>query len=373
MLMLLDREVPPGAARQLSLSLCRYKVLVAGLLVLVRYSMNQDEIARQLNQVMVDLLVQDGHIKTPAIERAFREIFRHRFLPNEISVADIYQDKTIILKESSSEGPLECGLPISSSTMPGLLASILGAADIRPGYLAALIGNLVEASGEVITMEIDADIAIQAQEKFSVLGYQNIRCIASDGSTGYPAKAPYQRIIITASCADVPEAWKQQIDRNGFLVLPLSLSQRASLYPMMVFEKIGDQLIGKVASNLVTVGFIPMYGDHVSYRVQYDKTITKLESAIFRNIRSQLAFADNKSITLIALLEIASAIESGPDRIESIEAKAIYDQTINKWQQLKKPKVEDFEFHLLANNQLLRDHNWHFNKENHTLFVRVLS
>jgi len=346
--------------------------------------MNQEEIARQLNQVMVDLLVQDGHIKTPSLERAFREVFRHRFLPNEISAADIYQDKTIILKKSSSDGPLESGMPVSSSTMPGLLASILEAADIRPGwhvmhvgtgpgYLAALIGNLVTASGEVITIEIDAEIARQAQEKYSALGYQNIGCIASDGSIGYPAKAPYQRIIITASCADVPEAWKQQIDRNGFLVLPLSLSQRASLYPMIVLEKVGDQLIGKVASNLVMVGFIPMYGDHVSYRVQYDKRITKLESAIFRNIRSQQAFADNKSIILIALLEIASAIESSPDSIESIEAKGIYDQSINKWLQLNKPNVEDFKFHLLAKNQSLRDYNWHFSKENHTLFVRVLS
>jgi len=341
--------------------------------------MNPEEFARQLNHVMVDLLLQGGQIKTLDVEKAFRKVLRHKFLPKGMNIAEVYQDKTIILKQSATDG-----LPLSSSTMPGLLASILEAANLKPGmrvmqigtgpgYLAALIGHLVTASGAVVTIEVDADIAKTAREQLDYMSYGNIQCVVTDGSLGYTQQAPYQRIIVSASCANVPEAWMDQLEENGLLILPFSLSQRASLYPMLSFKKTGNHFIGKVASSLVTVGFIPLCGKHVTYQVLYEKSITKVETSVFRNLRDHYKGTDYKAIALIVLLEIAKATELMPEGIDTLEPMELTARSINLWKQLKNPRIEDFRFYLLPRTQTIGSYIWHFSKEHNQLFVTVRS
>lgn len=347
--------------------------------------MDPEELARQFNHNMVDLLIQGGQIRTPAIERAFREVLRHQFLPPDINVAEVYQDRTIVLKEAAAGGPLPPGMPLSSSTMPGLLASILEAAELRPGmhamqigtgpgYLAALMANLVTDSGRLVTVEVDVDMAERAGRKLHSLGHLNVRCVCADGSLGYPPAAPYQRIIVTASCAEVPQAWMDQLDRDGLLILPFSPSQRAGLYPVIAFQKQGERLLGTVASSLVTVGFIPLYGQGVACRVLYEQSIADLESAAFRQLRqSGYQGEAYRAILLVVLLEIARAVQSGAGAIGSMDPGALGEKSIELWKHLHRPKVRDFHFHLLPAGRSKEDNRWHFRKDLHELFVTVRS
>lgn len=345
--------------------------------------MNQEELARQLNYNMVDLLLQRGQIRSPAIEKAFRAVLRHALLPPDVNVAEIYQDKTIILKEATADAALPVGTPLSSSTMPGLLAAILEASEIQPGmrvlqigtgpgYLAALIGHLVTDSGTLTTIEIDNDIAEKARVRLSTSGYRNIHCVVADGYLGYPHMAPYNRIIVTASCADVPQTWIDQLDQKGLLILPFSLSQRASLYPMIAFEKDGERLIGKVASSLIGVGFIPLYGQHVTYWVLYEKAISKLETATYLHLqKSTHRGGEYKGIAMVALLEIAKVVEDNPHGFESIDPMRLSEKSTDLWKLLGRPKVGDFAFHLLPKEQTIENYRWRFNKDEHNMFVGI--
>lgn len=345
--------------------------------------MNKEELAYQLNRNMVDLLLQRGHICRPATEKAFRNVLRHTLLPSDINIADIYQDKTIILKQATADDKLPPGRTLSSSTMPGLLARIIEASELKPGmrvlqvgtgpgYLAALMSRLVAESGMVVTIEIDTDIAETARARLSSLAYRNIHCVSGDGYLGYPPMAPYDRIVATASCADVPHTWIRQIREKGLIVVPFSLSQRASMYPMIAFKKAGTRLIGKVASSLTGVGFIPLYGQNIIYPVLYEESISKIEASIYRELQvHNYRGPESKGIALIALLEIARAVETKARNIEPIDPKALCMQSIDLWKQLDKPKVEDFYYHLVPKEQPIENYTWRFCKNNNELFVTI--
>lgn len=332
---------------------------------------------------MVNLLLQGGDIRSPTIENAFREVLRHTLLPEDINIAEVYQNKTIILKKATTGTTLPPGRTLSSSTMPGLVAVILEASRIGPGmrvlqigtgpgYLAALIGQLVTSSGMVATMEIDKEIGKQAKQRLSALGYHNIRCVVADGCLGYQHVAPYDRIIVTASCADVPQAWITQLESEGLLILPFSLSQRASLYPMIAFEKNGDQLIGKVACSLVGVGFIPLYGSHVPFPVIYDKSISNLETATQCHLRQiNYSEAEYRGISIITQLEIATIVQQNSRPIQSVDPVRIAEKAVDRWNSLGKPKVEEFVFYLFPKGRTKENCVWRFYKYDHDMFVGI--
>src|SRR5262249_44579903 len=116
------------------------------------------------------------------------------------------------LDPQSADGPVH-GVPTSSSSAPGLMATFLEAADIRPenripeigagtGYNAALLCERVGAAN-VRTIDIDPAITEQARARLATLGYHPTVTLA-DGDLGLPDHAPYDRIIATCSVHDIP-------------------------------------------------------------------------------------------------------------------------------------------------------------------------
>jgi protein-L-isoaspartate(D-aspartate) O-methyltransferase len=92
------------------------------------------------------------------------------------------------------------------------------------GYNAALLAHLVGPTGEVVTVDIDEELARQARKHVVEAGFPNVKVICADGGYGYADDAPYDRIILTVGAADVLPAWKEQLAPDGRLVLPLSIT-----------------------------------------------------------------------------------------------------------------------------------------------------
>lgn len=86
------------------------------------------------------------------------------------------------------------------------------------GYQAAVLGELVR---EVISIERHASLAEVARERLERLGYANVRVIHADASLGYPAEAPYDRILITAATPRIDPALAQQLTPDGLIVAPI--------------------------------------------------------------------------------------------------------------------------------------------------------
>ena len=96
------------------------------------------------------------------------------------------------------------------------------------GYGAALASELVGSEGFVVSIEINPITHRFAVENMAKTGYDRVEIILGDGSLGYPEKAPYDAICITAACPEIPSPLIEQLKSPGRLMAPVGGSH--SLY-----------------------------------------------------------------------------------------------------------------------------------------------
>lgn len=87
------------------------------------------------------------------------------------------------------------------------------------GYQAAILSFLAE---EVFTIEIIKDLSRKAQKKLAKLNYKNVHTKTETGEIGWPEKAPFDAILVTAALeSKVPKALFDQLKMDGVLVAPI--------------------------------------------------------------------------------------------------------------------------------------------------------
>jgi protein-L-isoaspartate(D-aspartate) O-methyltransferase len=64
-------------------------------------------------------------------------------------------------------------------------------------------------------------LATLARHRLQELGYHNVEVLHGNGTLGWPAHAPYDGIVVTASGPHVPEALQAQLGMGSRLVMPL--------------------------------------------------------------------------------------------------------------------------------------------------------
>jgi protein-L-isoaspartate(D-aspartate) O-methyltransferase len=133
------------------------------------------------------------------------------------------------------------------------------------GWHAATIAELVAPSGSprseyghVYTVEIVQDLADFARKNIMKAGYgDRVTIISGDGSLGFPEKAPYDKILVTAAAPDIPKPLIDQLKSGGIMLIPVG---SASLFQnLMKIAKTN----GKIKEeNLGGVAFVPLTGKH---------------------------------------------------------------------------------------------------------------
>ncbi|HEY4027537.1 MAG TPA: methyltransferase domain-containing protein [Candidatus Dormibacteraeota bacterium] len=119
----------------------------------------------------------------------------------------------------------------SSSSSPGAMARFLELLSVEEGntvleigtgsgYNAALLCERL-GSANVTSIDIDPELVELARGRLAASGYAPTLAMG-DGWAGYPAKAPYDRIIATCSVPRIPEPWIDQLRVGGVIVAPLS-------------------------------------------------------------------------------------------------------------------------------------------------------
>ena len=107
---------------------------------------------------------------------------------------------------------------------------------------------------EVYTMEIVPELARSAAATLEKLGYKNVFVRHGDGYQGWPEKAPFPRIILTAAPPEIPKALIDQLAPGGKMVAPVGAS--AFSQELIVLEKTKD---GKIKRrSAFPVRFVPM-------------------------------------------------------------------------------------------------------------------
>lgn len=197
-------------------------------------------------QMMVDLQIAARGVTDPRVLAAMRKVERHLFVPARLrSVA--YADEPL---------PIGNGQTISQ---PYIVAYMTEALRVRPedrvleigtgsGYQTAILAELAKF---VYTIDIVKELADTARERLSSLGYKNIEVAWGDGYKGWPEKAPFDAIMITAAPPELPYEAAGQLAELGRMIVPVG----------SFFQEL--QLLKKTVSGfnvkpLLPVRFVPM-------------------------------------------------------------------------------------------------------------------
>jgi protein-L-isoaspartate(D-aspartate) O-methyltransferase len=219
---------------------------------------HDDQEAFIRRQQLVDLLKQSECLSASAVEAAFRAVPRHLFLPG-ISLDKVYADEAIPTKYQD-------GLPISSSSQPAVMATMLEQLEVQAGhhileigagtgYNAALLATLAGEGGQVVTLDIDDDLVTAAQEHLKRAGFPQVRVVCGDGTFGYQDAGPYDRIILTVGAWDIAPTWIEQLKPGGRLLLPLVI--QGNVQQLVAFERTDTHLL---SVSVRSGGFMPLRG-----------------------------------------------------------------------------------------------------------------
>jgi protein-L-isoaspartate(D-aspartate) O-methyltransferase len=167
-------------------------------------------------QLMINRHLRGRGIRDPRVLAAMARVPREAFLPYELR-DEAYADRAL---------PIDCDQTISQPYIVALMSEALeltGAERVLEigtgsGYQTAI---LAELAATVVTIERHAPLSAQAAQRLAKLGYRNIELKTGDGTLGWPAGAPYDRIIVTAAATKEPPPLVEQLAEDGILVIPV--------------------------------------------------------------------------------------------------------------------------------------------------------
>jgi len=88
------------------------------------------------------------------------------------------------------------------------------------GYQAAVLAETVKS---VYSVERVEELGWRAVERLAAMGYRNVEIRIGDGYAGWPEKAPFDAIVVTAAAPSVPQALVAQLKAGGRMVIPVGM------------------------------------------------------------------------------------------------------------------------------------------------------
>jgi len=185
------------------------------------------------------------------VESAFRNIPRHEFIPSSELDRAYYNEPLPIMKNQTI-------------SQPGVVSRMSEWLDVKDGqnileigtgsgWQTAILSYLV-GSGTVYSIEIHPELEKFARKNLEKFYLDNVNVILGDGSMGYPEAAPYDRIIITAACTEIPLPLLDQLSNDGLIIAPVGDTSQS----LILLKKTSKGIIEvKNESNYV---FVPLLG-----------------------------------------------------------------------------------------------------------------
>lgn len=116
------------------------------------------------------------------------------------------------------------------------------------GYQTAILARLFP---HVYSVERIKVLQFQAKRRLQQLDLHNVSMKHGDGWQGWPSKAPFDSIIVTAAPTEVPTALLQQLTDGGRLVIPVGLHEQV----LRVYQRSGDDFSSR---DIEAVRFVPL-------------------------------------------------------------------------------------------------------------------
>lgn len=132
------------------------------------------------------------------------------------------------------------------------------------GYQTAF---LAEFAGEVYTVERLSELSVKAKKRLEALGYNNIFYKIGDGSKGWQEHQPFDRIIVTAAAARIPEPLLEQLKPGGKMIIPVGSRGMQNL--MLINKNKSGEIISKTLEPVIFVELKGAYGWSKDYDMEY--------------------------------------------------------------------------------------------------------
>lgn len=199
---------------------------------------------------MVEVQIAGRGVRNARVLDAMRAVPRERFVAPDMAEF-AYEDQPL---------PIGEGQTISQ---PLIVAYMLEAAEIVSGATVLEVGAgsgyaaavLAEMGAKVFAIERHATLADAARQRLAELGCPTVEVKQGDGTAGWPDRAPFDAIIVSAGGPAVPETLKRQLRLGGRLVIPVGEPGRQCLLKV---TRIGKD--GYDEEDLGSVAFVPLIG-----------------------------------------------------------------------------------------------------------------
>lgn len=237
--------------------------------------------AVEIRNALVDKLRANGMITSSVVERAFRTVPRHLFVPEGTPLDIAYNaDDSVAIKRDAD------GVIISSTSAPFIQARMIEQAGLglgmsvlefgSGGYNAALLAEVVGPHGRVVSVDIDQDVTDRAHALLDATGYgSRVTVLQADADDQIPGlNEPVDAILVTVGAWDLAPAWLNHLSEHGTIVVPLRMN---GITRSIGLRREGGHL---TSTSAEVCGFVPMQGSGA-----HDERVFLLPDAEGHNVK----------------------------------------------------------------------------------------
>jgi protein-L-isoaspartate(D-aspartate) O-methyltransferase len=212
----------------------------------------RDELMAVIEAEMRDTARWTGRSRLSArVATALAKVQRSAFVPAN-AVGAAYDNRPL---------PIGCGQTISQPFIVVLMTELL---DVHPsdkvlevgtgsGYQAAVLAELADT---VCSIEVIPELAHRAATVLASEGYGGVMLRTGNGSLGWPERAPFDAIIVTAAARDIPPALIEQLRPGGRMVMPVGPHHGDQDLVLITKSDTGEV----TKRSILQVAFVPLTG-----------------------------------------------------------------------------------------------------------------
>jgi protein-L-isoaspartate(D-aspartate) O-methyltransferase len=195
---------------------------------------------------MVETQLRARGIEDERVLAAMARVPRHLFVPEPWRLR-AYDDSPL---------PIGAGQTISQPYVVAYMTELL---QVEPEHEVLEIGTgsgyqaavLAELARRVSSIEIVLELAARARATLAEAGYGNVDVREGNGYLGWPERAPFARILVTAAPPEIPSALVDQLAVGGRMVLPVGIDSQE-------IAVVTRTAVGVREERMLPVRFVPM-------------------------------------------------------------------------------------------------------------------